>query len=138
MTIENGEITWQDVLDTAILEADQEGVSFDPYSIQNFTENQKTMILDLTSKKVLFVRWTDLTYHGRRYYAAHKAVMSITASAGEGTISGEGIGSVSINKNQSTLNPSAEQGILETHFGRQYWELLVENVELRQTRFFVG
>jgi S-adenosylmethionine hydrolase len=138
MSIADGVITWQDVLDTAILEADQESPSFDPYSLQNFTENQQLMILDLASKKVLIARWTDLTFHGRRYYATHKAMLAITPAAGEGTTGSESIGGVSVSKTLAVNNPSAEQGILETHFGRQYWELFTENIMTRQRKVFVG
>jgi len=138
MTILNGEIVWQDVLDTAILEADQESLSFDPYSLQNFNDNQKTMILHLAEQKCFFVRWGILTFHGRRFYAAHKAALAITPASGEGTTGSESVGNISISKTMPVNNPSAEQGILETHFGRQYYELLTENVNKRQRKFFVG
>lgn len=122
MTTEaESQITWEDVLNTAILEASES--ELDPTGLNNFTDRQKEMIINEANRVVLFARWQDLTFDGRRYYATHKAMLAITIAAGQGTTSSENIGSVSVGMTMAVNNPTAEQGQLETHFGRQYYEL---------------
>ena len=109
-------ITWQDVLDTAKDEVDV---------LSAFTASQQQMILDETYCFVpeTYGDWTPIM---RRYFAAHIAVQSTLESAGEGAYTTESIGGVSASKNQPVNNPAADQPILETIYGRQYWHMLQE------------
>ena len=108
------EITWQNVIDTAKDEAE---------ALTAFTPEQQTLILEETYCAVpsTYGDWTPIM---RRYYAAHIAVQSTLESAGEGAYTTENIGSISANKNQPVNNPQADQPLLETTYGRHYWQYL--------------
>lgn len=127
MTEAESQITWEDVMDTAVIAFRDAGITgdeFSPTELDNLTDRQKQLILNETNRVVLYSRWKDLTFDGRRYYSAHKAILLYTPSAGQGTTSNESVGSVSVSMTMPVNNPSAEQGILETHLGRQYDQLL--------------
>lgn len=121
------EITWQNVLDTAKSEA---------ATLAAFSAPQQQLILDETYCAVppVYGSWTPTM---RRYYAAHIAVQSTLESAGEGAITTESIGSVSFNKNQPVNNPQADQPLLETIYGRQYWQMLTDFKDRYQVSFGV-
>lgn len=121
MSRANGIITWTEVENTAVLEFGES--QFDPIGFANLTDAQKQLILDESFDVVIFEKWKTLCFDGRRYYCAHKAVLAVTPPAGQGTLAGENIGAVSTSNTMAVNNPSAEQGILETHFGRQYNQL---------------
>lgn len=56
----------------------------------------------------------------QQYWAAHVAAQTFVLPAGEGAETTENIGSVSAARNQPVNNPHADQGHLETVYGRQY------------------
>ena len=105
------EITWDNVLDTALDERD---------ILELFTTSQQNMILDQVHLEVQESAFYDVTFDARRYLAAHLAVVSGGPSAGQGTVSSQSLGSVSIGTTMPVNNPTAEQTILETVYGRQY------------------
>lgn len=114
-------VVWKDVEITAVLEI---AVSeFDPAGLANIPEASQAVILEEANEEVLFFRWGKRTYDGRRYYATHKAMLAVTAAPGKGSHSGESIGSISVSDTLAVNNPSALEGMLETHFGRQWFEL---------------
>ncbi len=117
----DGVIAWADVENTAVLEYGES--KFDPLGFANLTDAQKQLILDEAEEVILFSRWRTLAFDGRRYYAAHKGMLAVTAAAGQGTLGNESVGSVSVSNTMAVNNPGADQGILETHFGRQYDQL---------------
>lgn len=121
MSRADGIITWVDVENTAVLEYGES--QFDPIGFANLTDAQKQLILDEAFDIVIFSRWNTLCFDGRRYYCAHKGMLAVTAAAGQGTTGSENIGSVSVSSTLAVNNPTAEQGFLETHFGRQYYNL---------------
>jgi len=133
-TEEQSIITWQDVEATAVLEfAESE---FDPAGLANIPTFSQELILDEANRVVKFFRWSENTYDGRRYYAAHKAMLAVTEAPGKGSHSGESIGSISVSDTLAVNNPDAMNGMLETHFGRQYHEL-EKIVNSQRERFFV-
>jgi hypothetical protein len=117
----DGVIFWDDVLATAVLEAYES--KLDPVGLENIPEKVRELILNESNLVVKFEIWGDYCFDGRRYYAAHKAALAVTPSAGQGTIGSESVGSVSVSSTLAVNNPSPQEGILETHFGRQYYQL---------------
>lgn len=128
-------VTWEHVKLTAILEV---AVSkFDPAGLVNIPPAAQELILEEANREVKFFRWAGRTFDGRRYYATHKAMLTVTAAPGKGSHSGESIGSISVSDTLAVNNPTALEGMLETHFGRQ-WFGLQEKVFSQQDRFFVA
>jgi len=60
------------------------------------------------------------------YWAAHIAATTFVLPAGEGAETTENIGSVSSSRNQPVNNPQANEGHLETVYGRMYQYYLDE------------
>ncbi len=115
-------IVWEDVKLTAYLE--HEVSKFNPAGLANISEAAQAYILEEANDEVIYLRWgPKRTFHGRRYYAAHKAMLAVTGAAGKGSHSGESIGSISVSDTMAVNNPDAMNGMLETHFGRQWYEL---------------
>jgi len=108
------EITWEDVMNTALEEKD---------GIKEFTASQVKLVINEASRRVKEVRFGADTFDARRYLAAHIAMMMIQISAGLGTEGSISIGGVSTSHTMPVNNPTAEQNILSTIYGRQYYEL---------------
>lgn len=110
------EITWDDVLATAKAEAED---------LSTFSASEQEMILEETYCHVPdnYGCYTKIL---RRYWAADRAVQSLVLAAGEGAKTNENIGSVSAGQNQPVNNPTAEQGHLETTYGRSYYYYITE------------
>lgn len=104
------EIVWDDVLATAKSIKDK---------LALFTVAEQNIIIEEAECHVPET-YGKLTKTLRRYWAAHIAEQSTLESAGEGAFTGESIGSVSSSKNQPVNNPQADQGQLETTYGRTY------------------
>ena len=134
-TEEQSIVTWEDVKNTAIFEMVVS--KFDPGGLANIPEASQDLILEEANREVKFFRWKGRTFDGRRYYATHKAMLAVTAAPGKGSHSGESIGSISVADTLAVNNPSAKEGMLETHFGRQWFELQ-KKVFSQQNRFFVA
>ena len=134
-TEEQSVVTWEHVKLTAVLE--QAVSEFDPSGLANIPKASQDLILDEANREVLFFRWNQRTFDGRRYYATHKAMLAVTAAPGKGSHSGESIGSISVSDTLAVNNPTALEGMLETHFGRQWFELQ-KKVFSQQNRFFVA
>jgi hypothetical protein len=119
MSTADGLIVWDDVLRVAKYEAQDSGI--DPNVISNFPESDREWFIQEAYNFVSAVRHGFVyAYYMRVYYTAHKAVLSLTPAAGKGTTGSESIGGVSVTNTLAVNNPTAEQGVLETHFGRQY------------------
>ncbi len=114
-------VTWEDIKLTAFLE---HAVSeFNPAGLANIPIAAQDLILEEANREILYLRWAGRTFDGRRYYATHKAMLTVTGAAGKGSHSGESIGSISVSDTMAVNNPDAMNGMLETHFGRQWYEL---------------
>jgi hypothetical protein len=109
-------IVWQDVIDIADAIATE---------LAAFTLDQQTAILDQVCVHVPEV-YGDLTPVLQKYWAAHLANQVFTLAAGEGAETTENIGSVSASRNQPVNNPQANEGHLETTYGRTYQYYLDE------------
>lgn len=118
-------ITWEDVLNTALGERE---------SIEPFTPPQQELILNEAAARVPEVRFGARTYDARRYLAAHIAVMMTQISAGQGTEASVSVGGVSASHTMPVNNPTAEQNLLSTVYGRQYYEIRRSKI----ATFFVG
>lgn len=128
-------VTWEHVKLTAVLEF---AVSeFDPSGLAQLSEAAQDLILEEANREVLYVRWLGRAFDGRRYYAAHKAMLTVTAAPGKGSHSGESIGSISVSDTLAVNNPSSKDGMEETHFGRQWFELR-KTVFSQQDKIHVG
>ncbi len=121
------EIVWEDVLITA-----KEAVI--NAQLVAFTVPEQDAIIE---EAECFVPETygKLTKILRRYYAAHIAAQSLVEPAGEGANTNESIGSVSSGRNQAVNNPQADEGILETVYGRMYAEYIKDFKEHRIVAF---
>jgi hypothetical protein len=119
------DITWEDVLNTALGERD---------SMEGFTPPQQELILSEATARVPSVRFGAMTFHARRYLAAHMAAMMTQVSAGQGTIASTSIGGISTSSTMPVNNPTAEQNLLSTVYGRQYYEIRKSKVR----GFYVG
>ncbi len=64
-------------------------------------------------------------------------MLAVTAAPGKGSHSGESIGTISVADTLAVNNPSALEGYLETHFGRQ-WFNLEQKTKSQFDRFYVG
>lgn len=104
------EITWAHVLATAKSIRDK---------LADFTVEEQEIIIDEANCHVPET-YGKLTKTLRRYWAAHIAEQSTLESAGEGAFTTESIGGVSSSKNQPVNNPQANEGHLETTYGRMY------------------
>lgn len=136
MSVSDGLIVWKDVLRVAKLEANKS--KLDPIGLENFTTEDQDWFIQQSYDVVVLENWNlPYAYYGRVYYAAYAAFMSITPGAGEGAVTSESIGNVSIGRNQSTNNPSADEADRENHFGRQYF-LWKEKALANLPRVFVG
>lgn len=114
------EISWDDVLDTALdLQAE----------LGLLTVSQQNLILDMVHRRVPENRFLEDTFDARRYYAAHFAALALTPAAGEGTNANQSIGSVSRGVTLAVNNPTPDKSILETQYGRSYWEFVKNNCE---------
>lgn len=109
------EITWQDVIDTAIDIADD---------LDLFTPSQQNRILNFVNNSIAETKYGVWTFDARCYYAAHWANMAITPPAGEGTRASESVGSVSTGVTLAVNNPPPEKTILETQYGRSFWHIM--------------
>lgn len=109
------EITWDDVLATAKSIEDK---------LALFTPEEQEMIIDEVNCHVPET-YGKLTKILRRYWAAHVAEQSTLESAGEGAYTSEVIGSINSAKNQPINNPSAKEYWGETHYGRAYFNYIV-------------
>lgn len=128
-------VTWKDVEATAVLEF--AASEFDPSGISNIPPVAQEIILDEANEDILFFRFGRFTYNARRYWATHKAMLAVTEAPGKGSHSGESIGSISVSDTLAVNNPTAEQGVLETHFGRQYWDQM-KKADSQRARVHVG
>ena len=108
------EITWEDVLATAKSISDK---------LATFTPEEQEMIIEETNCHVPET-YGKLTKILRRYWAAHIAEQSTLDSAGEGAYTSESIGGITSSKNQPVNNPQADQGHLETTYGRMYYHYI--------------
>ena len=121
------EITWDDVMNTAVDIADD---------LAELTLAQQDLILNLVNARITKSRYiTDIdTFTARRFLAAHAATKAITPPAGEGTRSSETIGSISTGVTLAVNNPTPQNGILETQYGRDFWSWM----QSRYMAFYVG
>ena len=136
MSVSDGVITWDDVL--LVAEEERASSETDPSGFANISDRQKDFFIALANNVISFERYEELTYFARCYYVAHRAILSVTQAAGQGTVSSESIGGVSVSNTMPVNNPSADQGILETHFGRQYYDLKQIVKSRLKNRIFVG
>lgn len=109
------EIVWDDVLATAKSIANK---------LAAFTVPKQEIIIDEANCHVPET-YGKLTKILRRYWAAHIAEQSTLESAGEGAYTSEVIGAISSAKNQPVNNPSAKEYWGETHYGRAYYNYIV-------------
>ncbi len=114
------EITWEDVKNTAQDIADE---------LDEFTSAQEKLVLDESTRRVPENRFNTDTFDARRYYASHLASLMITNSAGQGTVSSESIGGVSVGMTMPVNNPDAKSTILETQYGRNYYRIMQANYQ---------
>lgn len=112
------EIVWADVL-AVVKDAVANA------KLAAFSEPDQDVILEETECYVPET-YGKLTKTLRRYWAAHVAVQTIVEPAGDGAFTSESIGSVNSSKNQPVNNPQADQGHLETAYGRTF-HVLREN-----------
>jgi hypothetical protein len=115
------EVLWEHIEQTAVFEWVVS--KFDPSGLANIPPASQVLILEEANREVKYFRWQGRTFDGRRYYATHKAMLAVTAGPGKGSHSGESIGSISVADTLAVNNPSALEGYLETHFGRQFFNL---------------
>jgi hypothetical protein len=107
-------ITWDTVLDTAIIERD---------TLELFTTSQQNLILNQVNLQIQESFFYDFTFDARRYLAAHLAIIAVGPAAGEGTVSQQSIGSISIGTTMPVNNPTPDQTTLSTAYGREYNEI---------------
>jgi hypothetical protein len=119
------EITWEDVLNTALGERP---------NLEPFTPPQQELVLNEATARVTTTRYGTRTFDARRYLAAHIACMMTQVSAGEGTEGSSSIGGVSVSHTMPVNNPTALQNILSTVYGRQFEEIRRSRIEA----FYVG
>lgn len=110
------EITWDDVLATGKAIADK---------LALFSEFEQELVIDEVNCHVPET-YGKLTKTLRRLWATHVAEQSTLESAGEGAYTSEVIGSISSAKNQPVNNPSAKEYWGETHYGRGYYNYIID------------
>ena len=123
-------ITWPEVV--AIANAVKDELEDIPVATQNELMEQAAAY---THVKVIvscsgFKRFIGQPEHDvfikamQMYRAAHLGANVDVDPAGEGAQTGENIGSVSLSRNQAVNNPQADQGFLETIYGRNFHDYL--------------
>ena len=106
-------ITWQDVIDTALTEAEE---------LEEYSVSLQKRIIDNATREVPFSKYGDWTKEMRSLLAAHHAVRRKTMPAGEGTLSSSSIGGVSSSNTMAVNNPTAKESLFETIYGRDYYQ----------------
>jgi hypothetical protein len=107
-------ISWEDVLMTARKERE----NFEVYS-----SAEQSMVIEEVEARVSENNFGTMTKVARRLLGAHIAAMMDQVSAGRGTDSSESVGSVSGTATMLVNNPTAEQNLLSTVYGRQFYEI---------------
>jgi len=121
------EIFWVDVL--AVVKDVEANAELAAFSVPD-----QDVILEETECYVPET-YGKLTKVLRRYWAAHVAVQTIIEPAGEGANTNESIGTVNAGRNQAVNNPQADEGGLETVYGRTFHVLRDNFVKTRIISF---
>ena len=121
------EIIWDDVL-AVVKDEDANAV------LAAFSVPEQDVILEETECYVPET-YGKLTKTLRRYWAAHIAVQTVVEPAGEGSNTNENIGSVNAGRNQAVNNPQADEGHLETVYGRTFNEYRTNFMKTRIIAF---
>lgn len=106
------EITWEDVLNTAIGLRDE---------LEELTTAQQDLILEDATEWVPESKFLNDTKKARRYFAAGLAVFAVGPAAGEGTQSSVSIDSFSSGVTLAVNNPTAKERVLSTVYGERYF-----------------
>jgi len=121
-------INWDDVINVAKVIEDE--LTAIPILQQNDIMLQAAVYTNVHLKPFCggFIKFFGLDAHNvyvkamQQYRAAHLGTNINIEPAGEGGITGETIGSISSSNNQSVNNPKADEGFLETIYGRTFYD----------------
>jgi hypothetical protein len=129
-------ITWDDV--EAVAKAVGADLATIPAPEQGDIMEQSAVYADVSILTFCggFIRFAGETAHlvfvkaMQANRAAHLAANRFVLAAGEGADTTESIGGVSSSRNQPVNNPQADQGFLETIYGRTFQDYLVKYQKL--------